>query len=185
MIDDIQQDAIRDMAKAIDALKNNFSKIKTGRAHPSLLDQIKVAYCGVETPLSQVASVNIENSRTLIVTPWDKPMIDAIQKAIQVSSLDLNPSTTGTVIRISLPLLTEERRRNLVKQVKEEAENSRISIRTIRRGINSKIKKALQKKIISKDAAHEKEEAIQKLTDEFIQKIEKQIKSKEADLLSV
>ncbi len=185
MIDDIQQDASARMNKAIDALIKTFSRIRTGRAHPSLLEPIKVSYYGTDTALSQVANVTIEDSRTLKVTPWEKPMVQAIEKAIMVSNLGLNPVTTGAVIRIPLPPLTEERRRDLVKLVKNEAENGRISIRNIRRDANSEIKEALKEKMISKDEAHAGEEKTQKLTDSFIQKIEKQLELKEADLLSM
>jgi len=185
MIDDIQQDASERMNKAIDALVKTFSRIRTGRAHPSLLEQIKVSYYGTDTALSQVANITIEDSRTLKVTPWEKPMVQPIEKAIMASNLGLNPTTTGTVIRIPLPPLTEERRRDLVKLVKNEAENGRISVRNIRRDANSEIKEALKEKMISKDEAHAGEEKTQKLTDSFIQKIEKQLELKEADLLSM
>ncbi len=185
MIDDIQQDASSRMVKTIDALINTFTRIRTGRAHPSLLDQIKVSYYGTDTLLSQIANVSIEDSRTLKVTPWEKPMVQAIEKAIMASNLGLNPTTTGTIIRIPLPPLTEERRRDLVKLVRNEAENGRISIRNIRRDANSEIKESLKEKIISKDEAHAGEEKTQKLTDQFIQKIEKQLEIKEADLLSM
>lgn len=185
MINDIQQDASARMAKSIEALKNTFSKIRTGRAHPSLLEQIMVSYYGTDTPLSQVANIATEDSRTLKVTPWEKPMVGAIEKAIMASNLGLNPATTGTVIRIPLPPLTEERRRDLVKLVKHEAENSRISIRNIRRDANSEIKEALKEKMISEDEARNGEEQTQKLTDKFIQEIEKQLELKEADLLSM
>ena len=185
MINDIQQDASSRMDKAIEALKNTFTRIRTGRAHPSLLDQIVVSYYGADTPLSQVANVSIEDSRTLTVTPWEKPMVQAIEKAIMASNLGLNPATTGTVIRIPLPPLTEERRRDLVKLVKNEAENSRISIRNVRRDANSEIKEALKEKMVSKDEAHDGEAQIQKLTDQFVQKIEKQLELKEADLMSM
>ncbi|MCK4494537.1 MAG: ribosome recycling factor [Methylococcales bacterium] len=185
MIDDIQQDASARMTKASEALDKTFTRIRTGRAHPSLLEQIKVSYYGSETPLSQVANIGIEDSRTLKVTPWEKPMVQAIEKAIMSANLGLNPATTGTVIRIPLPPLTEERRRDLVKLVKNEAENARISIRNIRRDANSEIKEALKEKLVSKDEAHAGEDKTQKLTDQFIQKIEKQLSSKESDLLSM
>ncbi|MCK5898992.1 MAG: ribosome recycling factor [Methylococcales bacterium] len=185
MIDDIQQDASTRMTKACEALDKTFTRIRTGRAHPSLLEQIKVSYYGSETPLSQVANIGIEDSRTLKVTPWEKPMVKAIEKAIMSANLGLNPATTGTVIRIPLPPLTEERRRDLVKLVKNEAENTRISIRNIRRDANSEIKEALKEKLVSKDEAHAGEDKTQKLTDQFIQKIEKQLSSKESDLLSM
>ena len=185
MINDIQQDAATRMGKSVDALKHELSKIRTGRAHPSLLDQISVSYYGSETPLSQVANVAIEDSRTLTVTPWEKGMVQAIEKAIMSSDLGLNPATSGTVIRIPLPPLTEERRRDLVKLVKQEAENSRVAIRNIRRDANSEVKEALKEKLVSEDEAHAGEEKIQKLTDQYIKEVEKFLEVKEADLLSI
>ncbi|KAF3978449.1 MAG: ribosome recycling factor [Methylococcales symbiont of Iophon sp. n. MRB-2018] len=185
MINDIQQDASVRMAKSIDALQKAFTKIRTGRAHPSLLDQIKVSYYGTDTPLSQVANVSVEDSRTLKVTPWEKDMVKAIEKAIMTSGLGLNPNTQGVVIRIPLPPLTEERRRDLVKMVKHEAEQGRVAIRNIRRDANSEIKEALKEKMISKDEAHDGEEQIQKITDKHISQAEKHLETKEADLLSM
>ncbi|WP_198243172.1 ribosome recycling factor [methane-oxidizing endosymbiont of Gigantopelta aegis] len=185
MISDIQQDASARMAKSIEALKKAFSKIRTGRAHPSLLDQIMVSYYGSDTPLSQVANVTVEDSRTLKVTPWEKNMVQAIEKAIMSSDLGLNPATQGAVMRIPLPPLTEERRRDLVKLVKQEAEQGRVSIRNIRRDANSEIKEALKEKMISEDEARAAEDKIQKLTDQFIKEIEKLLEEKEADLLSM
>ncbi len=185
MISDIQQDASARMAKSIEALKKAFSKIRTGRAHPSLLDQVMVSYYGSDTPLSQVANVTVEDSRTLKVTPWEKNMVQAIEKAIMSSDLGLNPATQGAVMRIPLPPLTEERRRDLVKLVKQEAEQGRVSIRNIRRDANSEIKEALKEKMISEDEARAAEDKIQKLTDQFIKEIEKLLEEKEADLLSM
>ncbi len=185
MISDIQQDASVRMAKSIEALQKAFSKIRTGRAHPSLLDQITVSYYGSDSPLSQVANVSVEDSRTLKVTPWEKSMVQAIEKAIMSSGLGLNPTTQGTVIRIPLPPLTEERRRDLVKIVKQEAEQGRVSIRNIRRDANSEIKEALKEKLISEDEARGGEEKIQKITDQFIKEVEKYLEEKEADLLSM
>ncbi len=185
MINDIQQDASSRMAKSIEALQKAFSKIRTGRAHPSLLDQITVSYYGSDSPLSQVANVSVEDSRTLKVTPWEKSMVQAIEKAIMASDLGLNPATQGIVIRIPLPPLTEERRRDLVKIVKQEAEQGRVSIRSIRRDANSEIKEALKEKLISEDEARAGEEKVQKITDQFIKKVEKHLEEKEADLLSM
>ncbi len=185
MINDIEQEAATRMAKSVEALKGEFKKIRTGRAHPSLLDQIVVSYYGSDTPLSQVANVAVDDSRTLKVTPYEKSMVQAIEKAIMSSDLGLNPATSGTVIRIPLPPLTEERRRDLVKIVRQEAENGRISIRNIRRDANSEIKEALKEKLLSEDEAHAGEEKIQKLTDKFIKEIEKLLEEKEADLLSI
>ncbi|MDO8844588.1 MAG: ribosome recycling factor [Methylicorpusculum sp.] len=185
MISDIQQDAAKRMGKSVEALLHDFAKIRTGRAHPSLLDQISVSYYGVPTPLSQVANIAIEDARTLAVTPWERNMVQAIEKAIMTSDLGLNPSTNGSVIRLPLPALTEERRRDLVKVVRHEAENGRVAIRNIRRDANSLIKEALKDKKISEDDARAAEEKIQKLTDQYIKDIEKHLEVKEADLLSI
>jgi ribosome recycling factor len=185
MINDIHQSATERMAKSIDALKHTFTKIRTGRAHPSLLDHIVVSYYGSESPLSQVANVSTEDARTLKVTPWEKNMVGAIEKAILASDLGLNPATNGTVIRIPLPPLTEQRRKDLVKVVKGEAENTRVAIRNMRRDANTEIKEALKEKLVSEDQARDGEEKIQKLTDKFIKEVEKQFEIKEADLLSM
>ncbi len=173
------------MVKSIEALQKAFTKIRTGRAHPSLLDQISVSYYGSESPLSQVANVSVEDSRTLKVVPWEKGMIQAIEKAIMSSGLGLNPATQGTVIRIPLPALTEERRRELVKVVKNEAEQGRVAIRNIRRDANAAIKDALKEKLVSEDDARQAEDKIQKLTDQYIKEVEKHLEEKEADLLSM
>ena len=185
MISDIQQDASVRMGKSVEALQKAFTKIRTGRAHPSLLDQISVQYYGAATPLSQVANVSVEDSRTLKVSPWEKDMTQAIEKAIMNSDLGLNPTTQGMSIRIPLPPLTEERRRDLVKVVKNEAEHGRVAIRNIRRDANSEIKEALKEKMVSEDEAHAGEEKIQQLTDKFIKEVEKHLEVKEADLLSM
>jgi ribosome recycling factor len=185
MISDIQQDASVRMGKSVDALQKAFTKIRTGRAHPSLLDQITVSYYGAETPLSQVANVSVEDSRTLKVSPWEKDMTQAVEKAIMGSDLGLNPVTQGMAIRIPLPPLTEERRRDLVKVVKNEAEQGRVAIRNIRRDANSEIKEALKEKMISEDEARDGEDSIQKITDKFVKDIEKLLEVKEADLLSM
>lgn len=185
MISDIQQDASVRMAKSVEALQKAFVKIRTGRAHPSLLDQVSVSYYGSDTPLSQVANVSVEDARTLKVTPWEKDMTKAIEKAIMSSGLGLNPSTQGVTIRIPLPPLTEERRRELVKVVKHEAEQGRVAIRNIRRDANSEIKEALKEKMISEDEARDGEEKIQQITDKFIKEVEKHLELKEADLLSM
>ncbi|MCF7987741.1 MAG: ribosome recycling factor [Methylovulum sp.] len=185
MINNIQEDAATRMSKSIDALKHEFSKIRTGRAHPSLLDQITVSYYGTETALSQVANIAVEDSRTLTITPWEKPMVQAIEKAIMKSDLGLNPATNGMIIRVPLPALTEERRRSLVKVVKHEAENGRVAIRNIRRDANSEIKDNLKEKLISEDDARAAEDKIQKLTDQYVKEVEKLLESKEADLMSL
>ncbi len=185
MISDIHQDASTRMGKSIEVLKHEFSKIRTGRAHPSLLDQISVSYYGTESSLSQIANIAVEDARTLTITPWEKNMVQVIEKAILKSDLGLNPSTNGMVIRIPLPPLTEQRRRDLVKVVRHEAENGRVSIRNIRRDANNEIKEALKEKLISEDEAHAAEEKVQKLTDQYIKEVEKLLEAKEADLLSL
>jgi len=185
MIDEIIKDAEVRMGKSIDSLHTEFSKIRTGRAHPSLLDQIQVDYYGAGTPINQVANVNIEDSRTLVVTPWEKDMVAKVEKAIMGSDLGLNPATAGTVIRIPMPPLTEERRRDLVKVVRHEAEQGRVAIRNIRRDANSDFKDLLKEKEISEDEEHKAEENIQKLTDTYVAKIDKVLADKEAELMEV
>ncbi len=185
MIDEIQQDAVIRMGKSVEALQKAFTKIRTGRAHPSLLDQISVSYYGSEVPLSQVANVSVEDSRTLKVSPWEKDMVKTIEKAIMASDLGLNPSTQGLAIRIPLPPLTEERRKDLVKVVKNEAEQGRVAIRNIRRDANAEIKEAMKEKMVSEDEARAGEDKIQQITDKHIKEIEKHLEVKEADLMSI
>ncbi len=185
MINEILTDAKSRMGKSIDSFKHNLSKIRTGRAHPSLLEQITVDYYGSETPLTQVANINIEDARTLTVTPWEKTMIQAVEKAILTSGLGLNPSSAGQVIRVPLPPLTEERRKDLIKIVRAEAEQGRVSVRNIRRDAISTIKEYLKEKEISEDEAHKAEDEVQKITDQQIALIESILKEKEVDLMSV
>ncbi|MBT8127106.1 MAG: ribosome recycling factor [Gammaproteobacteria bacterium] len=185
MIEEIISDAEVRMSKSIDSLHTEFAKIRTGRAHPSLLDQIHVDYYGADTPINQVANVSVEDSRTLMVTPWEKDMVKKVEKAIMGSDLGLNPATAGTVIRIPMPPLTEERRRDLVKVVKQEAEQGRVAIRNIRRDANSDFKELLKEKEISEDEERKAEERIQKLTDNFVGKIDKILADKEAELMEV
>lgn len=173
------------MRKSVEVLKQEFSKIRTGRAHTSLLDHIMVPYYGNETPLKQVANIAVEDSRTLTVTPWEKNLVPAIEKAILTSDLGLNPATSGTVIRIPLPALTEERRKDLVRVVRHEAEQGRVAIRNIRRDANNELKEALKEKLISEDHEHQAIDRIQTLTDRFIKEVDKQLQEKEKDLLSV
>ncbi len=185
MIKEILNDAKSRMGKSIDSFRHNLGKIRTGRAHPSLLEQITVDYYGSETPLTQVANINIEDARTLTVTPWEKSLTQAVEKAILTSGLGLNPASAGQVIRVPLPPLTEERRKELIKIVRAEAEQGRVSIRNIRRDAISTIKEYLKEKEISEDEAHKAEEDVQKITDQQIALIENILKEKEADLLSV
>lgn len=185
MIDEIIKDAEVRMGKSVESLKTELTKIRTGRAHPSLLDQIQVDYYGAATPINQVANVAVEDSRTLSVTPWEKDMVQKVEKAIMSSDLGLNPATAGTVIRIPMPPLTEERRRDLVKVVKQEAEGARVAIRNIRRDANSDFKDLLKEKEISEDEERKAEESIQKVTDSYIAKIDQVLADKEAELMEV
>lgn len=185
MIDDIKQDAEERMQKSIESLKHDLAKVRTGRAHPSLLDQVTVEYYGSEVPLSQVANVGTEDARTLKVIPWEKPMAAKIEKAILASNLGLNPANDGTVIRVPLPPLTEERRRDLVKVVKGEAEGARVAIRNIRRDANSTLKMLLKEKEISEDEEHKAGDDVQKLTDRYIKEVEGVLEKKEKELMEV
>ena len=185
MIDDIQKHASTRMAKSVESLKHELSKIRTGRAHTSLLDHIHVSYYGADTPLSQVANIAVEDSRTLSITPWEKPLVQAIEKALMTSDLGLNPVTSGTVIRVPLPALTEERRREFVKIVRHEAETAKVAIRNIRRDGNAELKEALKEKLVGKDDEHRGEEQIQQLTDRVIKEIDALLEKKEADLLAI
>ncbi len=185
MIDDIFKETKAKMEKTVAAIKQELAKIRTGRAHPSLMDHIKVSYYGSEVPLSQVANVNVEDSRTLAIVPWEKDMVPVIEKAIMESDLGINPMTAGTVIRVPLPSLTEERRRELVKVAKHEAEQGRIAIRNIRREANAELKEALKEKLISEDDERKAEEKIQQLTDQYIKKIDQLLAEKEQDLLAI
>ncbi len=185
MIEDIQKDAAKRMKKSVEALQAELSKIRTGRAHTSLLDHIHVEYYGSEVPLSQAAKINVEDSRMLSVTPWEKDMVKPIEKAILASDLGLNPATAGTVIRIPMPPMTEERRRDLVKVVRAEAESGRVAIRNIRRDANSDLKMLEKEKEISEDELRRAEERVQKLTDQYVGDIEKVLESKEKELMEV
>ncbi len=185
MIDDILKDAKIRMGKTVEALENDLSRMRTGRAHPSLLESVKVDYYGAESPLSQVANVNIEDARMLTVTPWEQSMVPAVEKAIINSDLGLNPNTAGTVIRVPVPPMTEERRRDMVKMVRGEAENSRVAIRNIRRDANSDLKELEKEKEISKDDLRKGEESVQKLTDAAIKEIDSVLSKKESDLMEV
>jgi ribosome recycling factor len=185
MINEIIKDTESRMRKSVEVLKQEFSKVRTGRAHTSLLDHIMVPYYGNETPLKQIANIAVEDSRTLSVTPWEKNLVPAIEKAILTSDLGLNPSTAGTVIRIPLPPLTEERRKDLVRVVRHEAEQGRVAIRNIRRDANNELKEALKEKLVSEDDEHQGIERIQNITDRFIKEVDKELQEKEKDLLSV
>ena len=185
MIDDIRADAAARMNKSLDALQSHFNRIRTGRAHPSILDSIQVDYYGSATPLSQIASITIEDARTLAVTPWEKSIVPDIEKAIMKSDLGLNPTTAGSVIRIPMPMLTEETRRGYTRQAKAEAENARISIRNARRDAMSMLKDLEKEKEISQDEERRAQDEIQKLTDQYIAKVEVALEAKEKDLLEI
>ncbi|MFO7530350.1 MAG: ribosome recycling factor [Marinobacter sp.] len=185
MINDIKAEAEKKMKKSLEALHSAFNKIRTGRAHPAILDSVMVNYYGQETPLKQVASVNVEDSRTLTVSPWEKNLVPTIEKAIMTSDLGLNPATSGEVIRVPMPMLTEETRREMVKQAKADAEHGRVSIRNARRDANNMIKELLKEKEITEDDERRGEDEIQKLTDKYIAEVEIMLKSKEEDLMAV
>lgn len=185
MIDDLKKDARQRMKKSIEALQHEFSGIRTGRAHAGLLDHVTVDYYGAEVPLNQAASVHVEDARTLAVQPWEKSMAPKIEKAIINSNLGLNPVSAGTVVRVPMPPLTEERRKELVKVVRQEAENARIAVRNIRRDVNSDLKSLLKEKEITEDEERAAEQAIQKITDETVAEIDSMLEQKEGDLMEV
>ncbi len=185
MLADIQKDARTRMTKSLEALRHELAKIRTGRAHPSLLEHVHVEYYGSEVPISQAASVAVEDARTLSVTPWDKNMVSVIEKAILTSDLGLNPNTAGQVIRIPLPPLTEERRRELGRVVHHEGENAKIAIRNIRRDANHQIKELLKEKEISEDQERKAEQDIQQVTDVAVKKVDEIVAEKEKELLEI
>lgn len=185
MINEIKTDAKLRMKKSLESLAHAFNKIRTGRAHPSLLEGISVSYYGTDTPLQQLANINVEDARTLSVVPWEKAVVPAIEKAIMMSDLGLNPSTAGTVIRIPMPALTEETRRNFTKHAKNEAETARVSVRNIRRDANGQLKDLLKDKEIGEDDERRAQEDVQKLTDKYIAEIDKAYSVKERDLMEV
>jgi len=185
VLNDIKTDAGARMAKSVAALQQELTKIRTGRAHPSLLDHINVDYYGSQMPIKQVANVGIEDSRTLTVTPWEKNMVPVIEKAIMTSDLGLNPSSAGTVIRVPLPPLTEERRKDLIRVVRNEAEGGRIAIRNIRRDALHEIKELLKEKMIGEDEERRAEGEIQVITDKYIAEVDEVLAEKEAELMEI
>ena len=185
MIEEIKEDAETRMQKSLVALETAFAKIRTGRAHPSFLDSVNVDYYGNHTPLRQMANVNVEEGRSLVIVPWERAMMPVIEKAILKSDLGVNPSSSGESIRISMPPLTEENRRDLAKIARAESENARISIRNIRRDANGDIKDFLKEKEISEDEARRGEELIQKVTDEMIKAVDQALGRKENDLMAL
>ena len=185
MINDIKQDTSSRMHKSIEAFKVELSKIRTGRAHVSLLNHITVDFYGSEVPIGQAANLSVEDARTLAVTPWDKSMVPVIEKAIMTSDLGLNPSTAGAVIRVPMPPLTEERRKELVKVVRELAENSRIAVRNIRRDANNDLKTLLKDKDISEDEDHKGQDMVQQVTNQSTDEIESLLQTKEKELMEI
>ncbi len=185
MIEDIKQDAKERMQKSLEALAINFNKIRTGRAHPSILDGIKVDYYGSETPLSQVANISVLDARTLSISPWEKQLTPEIEKAIMKSDLGLNPSTTGDLIRLPMPALTEETRKNYTKQAKAEAESAKVSIRSARRDALGDVKDLLKEKEIGEDDDRRAQDEIQKITDKFVADVDVALAEKETDLLKI
>lgn len=185
MIDEILEDAEVRMGKTIEALKGDLSKMRTGRASPSLIDHIMVSFYGSDTPLGQTANISVSDARTLSVTPWDKTMVQAIEKAIMDSGLGLNPVTAGEVIRIPLPALTEETRKNMIRLVRQTVEQSRVAVRNIRRDANGDFKSLVKDKDISEDEQHHAEDLVQKLTDKSIVEIDAVLVAKEKDLMEI
>lgn len=181
----IIKEAEQRMYKSLEALKQEFAKLRSGRAHPSLIEHIMVEYYGNPTPLNRVANVNIEDARTLLVVPWEKTMVKPIEKAIMIADLGLNPATSGTNIRVPLPPLTEERRKELVRLAKHEAENTKVAVRNARRDANNHIKELLKEKEITEDDLRRAEDSIQKLTDRIIAEIDALFTNKEKDLTEI
>ncbi len=185
MIEDLKKDAATRMKKSVESLRSELTKLRTGRAHTSLLDHITVEYYGSQVPLNQVANVNVADPRTLSVTPWEKQMVPVVEKAIANSDLGLNPVTAGNVIRVPLPPLTEERRKDLIRIVRQEGEGARVAIRNIRRDVISDLKALLKEKEITEDEERRAEEEIQKITDKYIAEVDELLKAKEKDLMEI
>ena len=185
MLEDVKKDAVERMQKCVVAFRNELKRLRTGRAHPSLLEHIRVEYYGNEVPLNQVANVALEDARTITVTPWEKSMVQVIEKAIMKSDLGLMPNTAGTVIRVPMPPLTEERRRDLAKVVRHEAENARVAVRNVRRDVNNEIKDMLKEKLLSQDDERRANDEVQKLTDKHVAEIEQVLAEKEKELMQI
>jgi ribosome recycling factor len=185
MLDDLKKDASVRMQKCVQVFQGDLKKLRTGRAHPSLIDHLKVDYYGSDVPLQQVANISVEDARTLVVSPWEKNMVGPIEKAIHKSELGLTPNTAGVVIRIPLPPLTEERRRDITKIVRHDAENARVSVRSVRRDALADAKEMLKEKLISQDEERRGQDEIQKLTDRYIAEIDQLLAAKEKEILQV
>jgi ribosome recycling factor len=185
MLEDIKKDAVQRMQKCVLIFQADLKKLRTGRAHPSLVEHLKVDYYGNDVPLQQVANISIEDARTIVVSPWEKNMVQAIEKAIYKSDLGLTPMTAGTVIRVPLPPLTEERRRDITKVVRHDAENAKVSVRNVRRDVLSDVKELLKEKLISQDDERKAQDEIQKLTDKYVAEIDQHLAAKEKEILQV
>ncbi len=185
IVADLKKNTEQKMHKSLESLKSDLGKVRTGRAHAGILDHVQVDYYGSPMPLGQVANVNLLDARTIGVTPWEKKMIPVIEKAIRDSDLGLNPSTVGDSVRVPMPALTEERRRDLIKVVRSEAENARVAVRNLRRDANHALKEAVKAKSISEDDERRTQDEVQKLTDRFIGEIDKALATKESDLMAV
>jgi ribosome recycling factor len=185
MLEKLINETTQRMEKSVEALKGELSKLRSGRAHPSLIEHLMVSYYGTDTPLRQVANITVEDSRTLGITPYEKTMIQPIEKAIMTADLGLNPATSGNIIRVPLPAMTEARRKEMIKIIKHEAEQARVSIRNIRRDANASVKELLKSKDLTEDDEKRAEERIQKLTDKFITEVENALAKKEKDLLEI
>lgn len=185
MIADIKKNVEQKMSKSLEALKADLGKIRTGRAHTGILDHVMVDYYGNPTPVNQVANVTLTDARTIGVQPYEKNMVGPIEKAIRDSDLGLNPATNGDLIRVPMPMLTEERRRDLIKVVKSEGENAKVAVRNIRRDANEQLKKLLKDKEVGEDEERRAQDEVQKLTDRFVAEIDKSLQAKEADLMAI
>jgi ribosome recycling factor len=185
MLEDLKKDARERMTKCVQTFQADLKKLRTGRAHPSLIEHLKVDYYGNDTPLNQVANIAVEDGRTLVVSPWEKSMVQAIEKAIHKSDLGLNPMTAGTIIRIPMPALTEERRRDITKVLRQDAEGARVAVRNVRRDVMNDIKDLLKEKLVSQDDEKRAEVEVQKLTDKHIADIEQLLTAKEKEVMQV
>jgi len=185
MLDDLKKDARERMTKCVQNFQSDLKKLRTGRAHPSLIEHLRVDYYGSEVPLQQVASISVEDGRTLVVSPWEKTVVQAIEKAIHKSDLGLNPMTAGTIIRIPMPPLTEERRRDITKLLRHDAENARVAVRNVRRDVMNDIKELLKEKLVSQDDERRAEVEVQKLTDKYVADVDQLLAAKEKEVMQV
>jgi ribosome recycling factor len=185
MLEDLKKDARERMAKCVQTFQSDLKKLRTGRAHPSLIEHLRVDYYGSEVPLQQVASISVEDGRTLVVSPWEKTMVQPIEKAIHKSDLGLNPMTAGTIIRIPMPPLTEERRRDITKLLRHDAENARVAVRNVRRDVMNDIKDLLKEKLVSQDEERRAETEVQKLTDKHVADVDQLLSAKEKEVMQV